>query len=252
MQLKSGVKMNKKSKKGLFSILILVAITASANDIDYVLEASLPAYSYHKTSYANTDGSKSQNQVSDVVAKALLSPAYEDQNPLSLSLLINSASIHPVRLEIGGEYIVADNIKYEANFIGRAVFQVSDSTSVFFGGKFGVGESKVENSSITFTGAKILGGTASIEIPLPRESKYSVAGGQVGFIYAVSKNIEVVVLGEITGKTADLSENIDKGAVATSAGASGMNPIAILDALEAIGPQTILSWSANAGLRIRF
>ena len=244
--------MNKKSKKGLFSILILVAITASANDIDFVLEASLPAYSYHKTSYANTDGSSSQNHVSDVVAKALLSPAYEDQNPLSLSLLINSASIHPVRLEIGGEYLVADNIKYEANFIARAIFQVSENTSVFFGGKIGMGKSTVKKSSITFTGQNIFGGTASVEVPLPNTIPYYVSGGQLGCTYKIIKNVELLALAEVIGKTANLSEEIDRGSVTSAAAGQGMNGVAILSVLEAIGDQTVLSYSANIGLRFRF
>ena len=243
--------MNMIFKKGIqFSLLL--SISAFAADIDYILEAHTVLAQSHSTSFANTDGSSSQNKLSDVVATAMLAPIYEDKHPISLSLFLNSASIDPVRLEIGGEYILSDNIKYEANFLGRAIFKTSENTSLFFGGKFGVGESAIKKHSITFIGQNIFNGTSTVEIPLSSTAKYSVAGGNIGCIYSISKNLEWITLGEVIGRTSDLSDDIDKGSVASAASASGMNPLAILSMLEAIGPQTVISWTVNTGLRIRF
>lgn len=234
--------------KGFIATLLLS--TSAFCSMDYVIEASTPAYATHNTSFAKID--QQQQQPSNVVANTLLGPNYEDKHPTSLALLLNGKSVDPIRLEIGFENILAKNIIYEISFLGRAVIPLTEHIQFFAGGKLGQGKSTVQDNAITFTGSSLLGGTASIEVPLPSSTKYSVSGAQAGFIYAVSKNLEIMTIFECIGKTASLSESVDRGSIARNAAAKGMNPIGILSALESIEDQTVLSYSANIGLRFRF
>lgn len=235
--------------------LLCTSMSAYAGDIDYFMEASIPVYTAHKTSYANSDN-PNQNNVSDVVANALLSPIYEDDHPTSIALLLNSSVKNSsARLEMGVQTVISNNIRYEANFLGRAIFDNCFTTglSLFFGGKFGIGESNVNLSQITFIGNSIFNGSAVyVPVVLPSTAKYSVAGGQIGATYAISKNFELITVAEIIGKTSDLSEQIDRDAAVHSAASQGMSGAQMASMLEAMGPQTVLSYSINAGLRLRF
>ena len=235
--------------------LICASVSAFATDIDYVIEASVPAYTAHKTSYANSDNA-SQNNVSDVVANALLGPIYENDHPTSVALLLNSSVKNSsARLEMGAQTVMSNNIRYEANFLGRAIFDNCFMTglSLFFGGKFGIGESNVKASHITFIGNSIFNGSAVyVPVALPSTAQYSVAGGQIGATYAITKNFELITMAEIIGKTSDLSKRIDRDAAVHSAASQGMSGAQMSSMLEAMGPQTLLSYSVNAGLRLRF
>jgi hypothetical protein len=235
--------------------LLCTTMSAFAGDIDYVIEASVPAYTAHKTSYANSDN-VSQNDVSDVIANALLGPIYEDDHPISVALLLNSSVKNSsVQLEMGAQTVISNNIRYEANFLGRAIFDNCFTTglSLFFGGKFGIGESNVKASHITFIGNSIFNGSAVyVPVALPSTAQYYVSAGQIGATYAISKNIELITIAEIIGRTSDLSKQIDRDAAVRSAASQGMSGAQMTSMLEAMGPQTVLSYSINAGLRLRF
>lgn len=242
-------------KTKLLFALLCTSMSTFAGDIDYVIEASVPVYITHKTSYANSD-SASQNNVSDVVANALLGPIYEDDHQTSVALLLNSnINNSSARLEMGAQTVISNNIRYEANFLGRAIFDNCFTTglSLFFGGKFGIGESNVKASHITFIGNSIFNGSAVyVPVVLPSTAQYSVAGGQIGATYAISKNFELITIAEIIGKTSDLSKQIDRDAAVHSAASQGMSGAQMTTMLEAMGPQTVLSYSFSAGLRLRF
>jgi hypothetical protein len=235
--------------------LLCTTMSTFAGDIDYVVEVSVPILSALNTSYANSDNAN-QNNVSDVVANALLGPIYEDEHPTSITILLNSSLKNSnARLEIGAQTVVSDKIRYEANFLGRAIFDncLTTGLSLFFGGKLGIGESNVNVSHLTFIGNSIFNGSSvSVPVALPSTAKYYVGGGQIGATYSISKNIELITIAEIIGRTSDLSKQIDRDAAVRSAASQGMSGAQMTSMLEAMGPQTILSYSINAGLRLRF
>lgn len=196
----------------LSKVLALVSIfqiAAEARNFDFVVEASQSSYSWHQTSYDDSDGSSSQRQSDNVVSNALLSGTFKDDHPISFAILVkNNPDDSRAHLELGLESVFGDGIKYEGNFVGRIFFKdvFIDNLSLFLGGKIGLGESEVENNQITFSGPSVFGGTTSVEIPLPETTKYFVTGAQLGFTYTITKNLELLTLFEIVGKELSTAE----------------------------------------------
>lgn len=245
------------------SAIGILSTSAFANSInlqsfDYIIEGTqgLTQYVDPEPKYENYGGLDNYTaQLGHTnmteASMALLGSTFQRENQ-NLRLMIDTRNI----LQFGLETTMAKTIDYEVSFIGRMnfkdVFSVN-GLNVFLGGKIGTGKGKAMADSMTIAGSDNFGNPVSVKIDLPDKIDYSVKSIQLGTTYEIVKHVNLVFLGEIVGREARISNNIDRNKAINDAVSSGMNPGGVIDTIMAIeGTRSINSYNLSAGLQFKF